>query len=103
MNKSIFSLLALLLIFLPTAFGQKIGVKTNALYWATSTPNIGIEVALSPKFTLGLSAGWNLFDLPKKTYDDGSVVESKMRHVLLMPELKYWNCQIGRASCRERV
>ena len=93
MNKYIISLLALFLLFTGTSFGQKVGVKTNALYWATATPNLGVEVALSKKFTLGLSAGWNPFDLRKKTYNDGSVVESKIKHVLLMPELKYWNCQ----------
>lgn len=25
----------------------KFAIKTNALYWATSTPNLGIEIALS--------------------------------------------------------
>jgi len=93
MNKSIISLLSMLLLFSATGYGQKVGVKTNALYWATTTPNIGVEVALSQKFTLGLSAGWNPFDLRKKTYEDGMIVESKIKHVLLMPELKYWNCQ----------
>lgn len=93
MNKSIISQLALLLFFTASAFGQKVAVKTNALYWATATPNIGVEVALSQKFTLGLTAGWNPFDLRKKTYDDGMVVESKIKHLLVMPELKYWNCQ----------
>ena len=29
----------------------------------------------------------------KKTYDDGSIVESKVKHYMVMPELKYWNCQ----------
>lgn len=90
MNKSIISLLTLFLLFTATSFGQKVAVKTNALYWATTTPNLGVEVALSKKFTLGLSAGWNPFDLRKKTYDDGSVLESKIRHLLLMPEIKYW-------------
>ena len=93
MNKYILTLLAVLFLIPSISYGQKVGIKTNALYWATTTPNLGVEVALSKNFTLGLSAGWNPFDLRKKTYDDGSVVESKMRHVLLMPELKYWNCQ----------
>lgn len=85
--------MALILLFSTATFGQKVGIKTNTLYWATSSPNIGMEVALNQKFTLGLSAGWNPFDLRKKTYNDGMVVESKIKHLLVMPELKYWNCQ----------
>ncbi len=30
-------------------------IKTNALYWATTTPNLGFEIGLSDKFTLDLS------------------------------------------------
>ena len=30
----------------------KFAIKTNALYWATSTPNLGIEVGLAKKLTL---------------------------------------------------
>ena len=32
-------------------------IKTNALYWATSTPNLGIEVGLAKKLTLDISVG----------------------------------------------
>lgn len=27
-------------------------IKTNALYWATATPNLGVEFALSEKWTM---------------------------------------------------
>ena len=30
----------------------KFAIKTNALYWATSTPNLGFEVGLAKKITL---------------------------------------------------
>ena len=30
----------------------KFAIKTNALYWATSTPNLGIEVGLAKKLTI---------------------------------------------------
>ena len=93
MNKYIISTL-LTLFLLPTmSYGQKVALKTNMLYWATATPNIGVEVAMSNKLTLSVAAGWNPFDLRKKTYEDGSVVHSKIRHLSVMPELKYWNCQ----------
>lgn len=93
MNKYILTLLTAIFLIPTISYGQKVGIKTNALYWATTTPNLGVEVALSKKLTLGLSAGWNPFDLRKKTYEDGMIVESKIKQVLLMPELKYWNCQ----------
>ena len=34
----------------------KFAIKTNALYWATSTPNLGFEVALAKKLTLELQS-----------------------------------------------
>ena len=33
----------------------KFAIKTNALYWATSTPNLGFEVGLAKKITLDVS------------------------------------------------
>ena len=32
--------------------GATVALKTNALYWATTTPNLGLEVRLAPKWTL---------------------------------------------------
>ena len=34
-------------------------IKTNALYWATSTPNLGFEVGLAKKITLDVSGNYN--------------------------------------------
>ena len=34
----------------------KFAIKTNALYWATSTPNLGFEVGLAKKITLDVPA-----------------------------------------------
>lgn len=33
------------------AYLPKFAIKTNALYWATSTPNLGFEVGLAKKLT----------------------------------------------------
>ena len=41
-----------ILAFAGTASAQKVAVKTNALYWATTTPNVGMEFALSDRWTL---------------------------------------------------
>lgn len=58
-------------------------VKTNALYWATTTPNLGFEVALSPKITLDISGNYNPW-----TFSDNE----KLKHWLVQPELRYWLC-----------
>ena len=65
------------------AAAQTVALKTNALYWATTTPNIGAEVRLAPRWTIGLTAGYNPF-----TYSDNT----KLKHVLVEPEARYWLC-----------
>lgn len=63
---------------------QDIALKTNALYWGTTTPNLGIEVTLAPKWTLDLSGGYNPW-----TFSDNK----KWKHWLVQPELRYWLCE----------
>ncbi len=63
---------------------QGIALKTNALYWGTTTPNLGIEVTLAPKWTLDLSGGYNPW-----TFSDNK----KWKHWLVQPELRYWLCE----------
>lgn len=64
--------------------GPAIALKTNALYWATTTPNLGFEVALGKKLTLDVSGGYNPF-----TFGDNK----KMKHWLIQPELRWWTCE----------
>ena len=43
-----FHFLLFLLIGLPVfVAGQQTALKTNAFFWATTTPNIGVEVGIS--------------------------------------------------------
>lgn len=76
----------LLLLLCPLAMKaqQVVSVKTNLLYWATTTPNIGVEMSVAPKHTLQLFYGLN----PWKFSD-----EKKMRHWVLQPEYRYWFCE----------
>ena len=64
-------------------------IKTNALYWATTTPNIGAEVRLAPKWTLEAEVGLNPFTGKN---DDGSYGKS-LKHFRLHPEVRYWFCE----------
>lgn len=53
-------LASVLLIFVSLAnYAQNIGVKSNLLYWATTTPNLGVETALGKKHTAQVFFGFN--------------------------------------------
>lgn len=67
-------------------YGQKVALKTNALYWATTTPNLGVEASVGKKHTVQLFYGLNPW---KQSGGD----QSSLRHWLLMPEYRYWFCQ----------
>lgn len=75
----------LLLLTSLSANAQHTAVKTNLLYWATTTPNLSVETRLSPKWTLDVTAGYNPF-----TFSDNR----KLRHVLIQPEARYWFCSV---------
>jgi hypothetical protein len=67
-----------------SAYSQKVAVKTNLLYGATATPNLGFEVGLGQRTTLDLSGGYNPW-----TFDNNK----KIKHVLIEPEFRYWTCE----------
>ena len=76
------------------AWAQDIGVKTNILYWATSTPNLGFEFGLGKRTTLDLAGGYNPWTLDREA-------NRKIRHWMVMPEFRYWFN--GRPMVREYV
>ena len=80
----LFLMLTLCCCFIGGANAQDVALKTNGLYWATTTPNIGLEVAFNNKWTLDLSGGYNPW-----TFSD----DRKMRFWLVQPELRYWLCE----------
>ncbi|MEG2157732.1 MAG: DUF3575 domain-containing protein [Bacteroidaceae bacterium] len=55
-------LLGVLLGTITTTFvhAQRVAFKTNALYWATLSPNIGAELRLSQHFTVGMGLVGNV-------------------------------------------
>ncbi|MDR0429195.1 MAG: DUF3575 domain-containing protein [Tannerellaceae bacterium] len=63
---------------------QVVGVKTNILYDATSTINLGLEIGIAPKWTLELPVNYNPWNLS---------VEKKLKHWLVQPEARYWFCE----------
>ena len=63
---------------------QNVGLKTNLLYDASTTPNLAVELGLGRKWTTDIGFGLNPW-----TFSD----QKKIRHWLLQPELRYWFCQ----------
>ena len=62
---------------------QDIAVKTNLLYDACATINIGAEVGLAPKWTLDVSGNLNAWTLSHGR---------KWKHWMAQPEARYWFC-----------
>lgn len=72
-----------ILLYLP-ANAQNVALKSNLLYDAALSPNLGVEIGLAPRWTLDLSGNFNLW-----TVGNGH----KWRHWLAQPEVRYWFCQ----------
>ena len=66
------------------AQAQRVGIKTNLLYDATTTINLGVEVGVAKKLTLDLSGNLNLWDWKNNM---------KWKHWMVQPELRFWTCQ----------
>ncbi len=75
------SVLLLIVTVLPMS-GQ-VAVKTNLLYDATLTPNLGVEIGLAPKWSLDISGNFNGW-----TLENGR----RWKHWLAQPEARYWFC-----------
>ena len=65
---------------------QNCVVKTNTLYWATTTPNLGVEFSVAPRWTIDLQGGYNPWTLDNET-------NAKLKHFLVSPEVRYWFCE----------
>lgn len=78
------TLLVAVLLFLcgisQSVYGQRVSLKTNALGWATLSPNLGLELRLSRHNTLNLEGSFNPFK-----FGDHS-----LRHVMFSPEVRHW-------------
>ena len=61
---------------------QNAALKTNLLYDAAATVNVGLEVGLAKRWTLDLSGNYNGW----------TVNGHKWKHWLAQPEFRYWFC-----------
>ena len=73
----------LLLGCLSPVRAQDIAIKTNLIYDATATANLGIEFGLAPKWSFDLSGNLNAWSKNDHT---------KWKHWMVQPEGRYWFC-----------
>lgn len=59
---------------------QRVAVKTNALYWAASTPNLGAEFRVNRHVTFNFEAAYNRI----------KVFNIDTRGAMITPEVRYW-------------
>lgn len=74
----------LLGVFSTQIWAQHLNVKTNILYDATATINLGVEYKLGEKITLDIAGNYNNW-----TFSDNM----KWKHWLVQPEFRYWICE----------
>lgn len=82
--KRLFLSIVILFVICSYSFSQSVGLKTNLVHWATTTPNLGLEFSLSRKVTIDIGVGYNPF-----VFKDNK----KVQHWIVQPELRYWTCE----------
>ena len=68
----------------PSTFGQRFKLRTNLIYWATLTPNIGFDYSLTDRWSVGMNFGFNPFTIDSEK-------NKKWKHLLIAPEFRHWN------------
>lgn len=84
-NIALLAIMSLLFCEVPikAQSSKNVGIKTNLLYDATATANIGMEFPLSRKWSIDLSGNMNIW-----SFSEGK----RWKHWLFQPELRLWTC-----------
>lgn len=78
---TICALLFMWVLSIADANAQKVSVRTNLLYDATLSPNIGAELRIDSLWSLGMNIGINAWDIDKEK-------NKKWRHILISPNVR---------------
>lgn len=65
-------------------FSQQTALKTNIIYWGTTSPNAGIEIGIGQKFSVDMWAAYNAWK-----FRNGMI----LNFYLVQPEIRYWLCR----------
>ncbi|MCD8309640.1 MAG: DUF3575 domain-containing protein [Prevotellaceae bacterium] len=71
-------------LFLGLQAKAQLAVKTNLPYWATTTPNVGVEWRVARRSTLQAFYGLNPWR---------STAGKSIRHWVVEPEYRHWFCE----------
>ena len=63
--------------------GDRVAVKTNLLYDALLSANLGVEVGVAPKWSLEVSGNFNNWAVNRHLW----------KHWFVQPEARYWLCE----------
>ena len=74
----------LLSLIITRASAQTLALRTNLLYDATLSPNLGAEVRVDSLWSLGVNAGINAWDIDKAK-------NKKWRHFLISPNVRKYH------------
>lgn len=80
----IYVLVIYLLCLSDSLSAQHVGIKTNLLSDLSTTPNLGMEIGLTPHWSLESSGGYNAWEFSG---------DRKFKHAFGLVEARYWLCQ----------
>lgn len=83
MKLRLYILILMALTFAVKGKAQEVVIKTNVLYDATATVNLGVELGLTQKLSLDLSGNLNVWNMSG---------DRKWKHWMVQPEARYWFC-----------
>ena len=83
LTKIIITVSLLLSLITTRAGAQTLALRTNLLYDATLSPNLGVEVRLDSTWSAGINVGFNAWDIDKEK-------NKKWRHLLVSPNVRHY-------------
>ena len=83
LTKIIITVSLLLSLITTRAGAQTLALRTNLLYDATLSPNLGVEVRLDSTWSAGINVGFNAWDIDKQK-------NKKWRHLLVAPHVRHY-------------
>ena len=75
MKKLIFGVFLAVCWCTGTVKAQDIAVKTNLLYWSSTTPNLSLEFGLGKRTTLDLTGAYNPWTLNKEQEQENQTLD----------------------------
>ena len=81
--KRTLTVLLLVSLIILRAGAQTLALRTNLLYDATLSPNLGAEVRLGSSWAAGINVGLNAWDIDKQK-------NKKWRHFLVAPNVRHY-------------